>query len=180
MFDAAGFEKVQIAASNDLDEHIIARLKAAGARIDVWGVGTRLITAYDQPALGGVYKLTAIRPRGGAWEHKIKLSEEAVKVSNPGMLQVRRLAGRDVIWDEMQWSGELQPAGEDLLVPLYRSGKRVYDPPPLDSVRRRREEQLASFDAGVRRFENPDRYPVELEPRLAELKARLVARARAA
>jgi len=180
MLDEAGLEKVTIAASNELDEHIIADLKQKGARIDVWGVGTRLITAYDQPALGGVYKLTAIKPRGGAWEHKIKLSEQALKISNPGILQVRRFDAYDLIWDELQWSGGLQPAGsgDDLLVPIYRAGKRVYDPPPLAEVRRRREEQLARFDAGIKRFDHPDLYPVELEPRLADLKARLVASAR--
>ena len=70
--------------------------------------------------------------------------------------------------------------GEDLLVPIYRAGKSVYDPPPLAEVRGRREEQLARLDAGIKRFENPERYPVELEARLADLKARLVATAREA
>ena len=94
MLDDAGFPKVRITASNELDEHVIAGLKEQGARIDVWGVGTRLITAYDQPALGGVYKLTAIRPQGGAWRHKIKLSEQEAKISTPGVLQVRRFENR--------------------------------------------------------------------------------------
>jgi len=190
MLDDSGFPRVLITASNELDEHLIASLKDQGARIDVWGVGTRLITAYDQPALGGVYKLTAIRPKGGAWQHKIKLSEQDVKISTPGVLQVRRLEGRDMIWDELlEWSGGLQPADgdlkaaapqtfEDLLVPIYRAGKRVYDPPPLDAVRRRREEKFARFDAGIKRFENPDHYPVELEPALFDLKTRLIAEAR--
>jgi nicotinate phosphoribosyltransferase len=159
MFDEAGFPNVAIAASNELDEYAIAELKAKGARITVWGVGTRLITAYDQPALGGVYKLTALRPRGGAWEHKIKLSEDVVKISNPGILQVRRYDDRDVIWDELTAAPS---GGDDLLVPIYRAGKRVYDPPPLDEVRRRREEQ---------RLEGR---PVELEPKLADLKERLI------
>lgn len=177
MLDDAGFPKVLITASNELDEHLIASLKDQGARIDVWGVGTRLITAYDQPALGGVYKLTAIRPQGGVWQHKIKLSEEDVKISTPGVLQVRRFESGDVIWDELTGANTFT-SGTDLLVPIYRAGKRVYDPPPLDAVRRRREEQLARFDAGIKRFENPDRYPVDLEPGLFELKARLVAEAR--
>ncbi|MEK6371940.1 MAG: nicotinate phosphoribosyltransferase [Acidobacteriota bacterium] len=189
MFDVAGFPKVLITASNELDEHLITSLKDQGARIDVWGVGTRMITAYDQPALGGVYKLTAIRPQGGAWQHKIKLSEEDVKISTPGVLQVRRFESGDVIWDELTGVGAAAPGrpapeagaatqGEDLLVPIYRAGKRVYDPPPLDAVRRRREEQLARFDAGIKRFENPDRYPVDLEQGLFDLKARLIAEAR--
>ena len=178
MFDDAGFPKVLIAASNELDEHLIASLKDQGARIDVWGVGTRLITAYDQPALGGVYKLTAIRPKGGAWQHKIKLSEQEVKISTPGVLQVRRFEDRDIIWDELSPAPEAGAATQDLLVPIYRAGKRVYDPPPLEDVRRRCKEQLARFDAGIKRFENPDPYPVDLEPRLFDLKTRLIAEAR--
>jgi nicotinate phosphoribosyltransferase len=178
MLDDAGFPKVLITASNDLDEHLIAGLKERGARVDVWGVGTRLITAYDQPALGGVYKLTAIRPQGGAWQHRIKLSEQDVKISTPGILQVRRFEDREVIWDEL--TGSPKTNGEDLLVPIYRGGKRVYDPPPLDAVRRRREEQFTRFSDGIKRFENPHLHPVELEPGLFDLKARLIAKAREA
>jgi nicotinate phosphoribosyltransferase len=176
MLDEAGFPKVTITASNELDEHIITSLKDQGARIDVWGVGTRLITAYDQPALGGVYKLTAIKPKGGAWQHKIKLSEQAVKISTPGMLQVRRFDGGDMIWDELTGT----PAGEgtDLLLPIYRRGKRVYDPPSIEEIRRRREEQLAHFGEEIKRLGRPDCYPVGLEPKLLDLRARLVDEAR--
>src|ERR1044072_3563157 len=131
MRDAAGFPKAVIAASNELDEYSITRLKQQGAKINVWGVGTRLITAYDQPALGGVYKLSAIRSNGGAWEHKVKLSEQTVKISNPGVLNVRRFVDRDIIWDES--SGEPATA-DDLLIPIYRKGLRVYDPPPLTAI----------------------------------------------
>src|SRR5438876_3246769 len=134
--DDAGFTKVTITASNELDEHLIASLKDQGARIDVWGVGTRLITAYDQPALGGVYKLTALRPKGGAWQHKIKLSEQVVKISTPGVLQVRRFEAGDMIWDELTGAltrtivdpvdmtrrKTLSGDGADLLVPIYRGG----------------------------------------------------------
>ena len=197
MLDDAGFPKVSIAASNELDEHLIASLKDQRARIDVWGVGTRLITAYDQPALGGVYKLTAIRPKGGAWEHKIKLSEQAIKISTPGVLQVRRFAvdgqmGGDMIWDELTGDATrtivdpadmtrrktFSDAGADLLVPIYRGGKRVYDPPPLDEIRARREAQLGRFHAGIKRFENPHSYPVGLEQTLFDLKTRLILEAR--
>jgi nicotinate phosphoribosyltransferase len=90
MLDEAGFPEAKIVASNDLDEHIISSLREQGARIDIWGVGTKLVTAFDQPALGGVFKLGAVRDPGGQWEYKIKLSEQAVKVSNPGVLQVHR------------------------------------------------------------------------------------------
>src|SRR5207253_3112370 len=90
ILDAGGFPDAVIVGSNDLDETIIASLKEQGATINVWGVGTKLVTAYDQPALGGVYKLSAIRDGDGKWRHKVKLSEQAVKVTNPGILQVRR------------------------------------------------------------------------------------------
>ncbi len=89
ILDEAGFEDAAIVASNDLDEYLIRSLKEQGAKISVWGVGTRLATAYDQPALGGVYKLSAVL-ENGKWQPRLKLSEQTVKISNPGILQVRR------------------------------------------------------------------------------------------
>jgi nicotinate phosphoribosyltransferase len=105
LLDEAGFPKAVIVASNDLDEHLIQSLKGEGAAIGVWGVGTKLCTAYDQPALGGVYKLAAVRHPGRPWSYRVKLSEQAVKVSNPGIQQVRRMKRgaefiADVIYDE--------------------------------------------------------------------------------
>ena len=97
ILDEAGFPEAAILASNELDERIIASLKQQGARIDRWGVGTRLVTGHEQPALGGIYKLAAVREDGGAWDYKLKLSEQAIKVSYPGILQVRRVSyGRPV------------------------------------------------------------------------------------
>ena len=83
ILDEVGFPKAVIVASNALDEHIISSLKDQGAKINVWGVGTKLVTAYDQPALGGVYKLGAIRGQDGRWNYKVKLSEQTAKVSTP-------------------------------------------------------------------------------------------------
>src|SRR5262249_15492686 len=91
MLDAAGFPNAKIVASNDLDEHLIENIRLQGARIDTWGVGTKLVTAFDQPALGAVYKLGAYRDGHGDWHAAIKLSEQPLKISNPGVLQVRRL-----------------------------------------------------------------------------------------
>ena len=169
LLDAAGFPKAAIAASNELDEYTITKLKEQGAAINVWGVGTRLITAYDQPALGGVYKLSAIRSSSGAaWEPKVKLSEQAIKISNPGVLNVRRFADHDMIWDECSGEGVTT---DDLLVPIYRKGSRVYDSPPLTAIAARAADQLKTFGA--------KRHPVTLAPSLEALKARLVAEARA-
>jgi len=196
--DAAGFEKTEIVASNDLDEHIIASLEQQGARIDSWGVGTRLATGGSQAALGGVYKLSAVRRNGGEWEHKGKLSEQAVKVSNPGVQQVRRYTSgdeflADVIYDEELGVGDLMidpfdptrrkhlPAGPDsheLLEPIFRAGQRVGEPSSLHASRERALGQLARLHPGVKRFVNPHRYPVGLESRLHALKQRLMLEAR--
>jgi nicotinate phosphoribosyltransferase len=106
MLDEAGLASAAIVASNDLDEFEITKLKLQGATINVWGVGTRLATAFDQPALGGVYKLAAIQDASGAWRPRIKLSEQPVKVSDPGCLQIARFesSGKfvaDVIYNEV-------------------------------------------------------------------------------
>jgi len=193
MLDAAGFNDATIAASNDLDEHLITSLRSQGARINLWGVGTRLITAYDQPALGGVYKLSAARRDGGAWEHRLKLSEQLVKVSTPGVLQVRRFDGGDMIWDELTGARtstivdpldatrrkSLAGEGRDLLVPVFRAGRRVYDAPSLDDIRAHREREFSSLHDSSKRLANPHRYPVGLEQSLHDLKTRLVMEARA-
>jgi len=91
LLDEAGFRQTKIVASNDLDEHVIEDIRSQGAKIDVWGVGTKLVTAYDQAALGGVYKLASIKNENGQWEDRIKLSNHAFKTSNPGILQTKRL-----------------------------------------------------------------------------------------
>jgi nicotinate phosphoribosyltransferase len=201
ILDAAGFQETEILASSELDEHLIESLKLQGAKIVVWGVGTRLVTGSDDPALGGVYKLTAVRGPGEAWKYKVKLSEQAVKVTTPGIQQVRRFVGRDgghvadMIFDlelgtpaapTLVDPGDLtrrkeiaaNTAFEDLLVPVFRQGKRVYDPPPLEAVRRRVAEQLERFHPAIKRFVNPHQYPVGLEQGLFDLKTRLILEAR--
>ena len=197
MLDEAGFPKAVIAASNDLDEYVIRSLGDQGARINVWGVGTRLITAYDQPALGGVYKLAALREGGGKWQHRIKISEQTVKISTPGMLQVRRFddgreAVGDMIVDELIADPTLTMvdpaditrrktftcASHDLLVPVFRGGKRVMELPSLDAIREHRASDLARFHRGIKRFENPHRYPVGLEKNLYDLKTEMILKTR--
>ena len=200
MLDDAGFEKARVLASNELDEHLVASLKEQGAAISAWGVGTRLVTGHPDAALGGVYKLTAVRRPGEAWRPKIKLSEQPIKTSIPGVLQVSRFRGdaeavADVIYDVgMPPKGPVTmvdpldstrrrtiPAGtpsQDLLVPIFRAGRRVYDPPPLPEVRRRVADELSRFHAGVKRFVNPHRHPVGLERGLHDLRTRLIVEAR--
>ncbi len=202
ILDAAGFHDTAILATNDLDEHLITSLKAQGAKITVWGVGTRLVTAYDQPALGGVYKLGAIRRASDApWDRRLKLSEQTAKISTPGILGVRRfrsadgLFAADMIYDEEMAATDartiIDPADplrrktlpadapvEELLVPIFRAGKRVYDCPPLAESRRRTVTQLAALHPGTKRLLNPHTYPVGLEPGLHELRDRLILQAR--
>ena len=196
ILDQAGFNSTQIIASNDLDEHVIASLKEQGALIDLWGVGTKLVTAFDQPALGGVYKLGAIRSPNGPWHRKVKLSEQAVKVSNPGSLQVRRFEHQkqyvaDMIFDELNGS----PAGRtivniadltvhkkipdsakyhDLLVPIFRRGNLVYERPSIHQLRDLAQSELGRFYTGVKRLLNPHIYPVGLELGLYQIKSRLI------
>jgi nicotinate phosphoribosyltransferase len=157
------------------------------------------VGADDQPALGGVYKLAAVRAADGTWHYRIKLSEQTVKISNPGLLQVRRFTrnGRfsaDLVYDidtgvddasvmydiadptrPMVVEGD---GGEDLLVPVFRAGNAVYTPPPLDAVRAYARTQLDHLDARTKRFLNPQEYPVGLERSLHQRKLRLIADAR--
>ncbi|HSD67654.1 MAG TPA: nicotinate phosphoribosyltransferase [Vicinamibacteria bacterium] len=200
ILDAAGLEETRIMASNDLDEHLIASLKEQGARIDSWGVGTRLVTGGDEAALGGVYKLGAVRQAGGPWQHRVKVSEQAAKTSNPGVQQVRRFSGpngflADVIFDEDTGLPDapvvvdpLDPTrrkripegipSEDLLVPVVRGGRPVYEPPSIEATRARAQAGMARLHPGIRRFANPHQYPVGLSLELHELKTRLVLAAR--
>jgi nicotinate phosphoribosyltransferase len=157
MLDDAGFPKAVIAASNDLDEHAIAELKQRGAKIALWGVGTRLVTAWDQPALGGVYKLAAVRDPRGEWQRKMKRS--AGKKSIPGILNVRRTADGDVIYDELRTPS----AGDDLLVPIMRGGRVVYERPSLNEIAAHRAREFARFPEAMKRLENPERWPVAIE-----------------
>ncbi|MBV8761141.1 MAG: nicotinate phosphoribosyltransferase [Deltaproteobacteria bacterium] len=197
LLDEAGFPNAKIVASNDLDEYLIGSLLEQGARIDSYGVGTRLVTAFDQPALGGVYKLGAYR-EGTAWRDAIKLSEQPMKISNPGVLGVRRLwrGGEmvgDVIYDvERGFAGPAihdieQPLGtpyapphdraEDLLVRVMDRGTRR-PLPDLAAARARAQQELAALSPRTRRFLNPQPYPVGLDDRVHARKLQLVAEAR--
>ncbi|HEX9998069.1 MAG TPA: nicotinate phosphoribosyltransferase [Abditibacterium sp.] len=139
ILDEGGFPDAKIYASNDLDEHLIASLKEQGAQIAVWGVGTRLVTGHDQPALGGVYKLTAIQDENGDWQPRVKLSEQSVKISTPGVTGVRRYFGRE--------GGKCQNVADAIYEVENNLGrgaaaKNVVIVDPLDPLHRRRVSSI--------------------------------------
>ncbi len=150
MLDEAGFFDAAIVASNDLDEHKIKALRDQGAKISAWGVGTRLVTGHDQGALGGVYKLSAIRKPGEAWKPKIKLSEDPAKNSLPGCLQVMRteedgLWKEDLIFDEWEEDIEPQDGQQCLLQEIIDQGKLVFLKRNIHQVRQFAAGQMALF-----------------------------------
>ncbi|WP_138477561.1 nicotinate phosphoribosyltransferase [Dyadobacter bucti] len=201
ILDEAGFEKTSIVASNDLDEYIMDSLKIQGAKINIWGIGTKLVTAFDQPALGGVFKLAAIRNEDGEWDYKLKLSEQAIKVSTPGVQQVRRFKDATGYISDMIFNIETPLIGkstmidpydftrnrsfpeathfEDLLVPVFAKGQLVYTLPSIHETKERVQQQLSHFHKGIKRFVNPHTYPVGLEKELFDMKTELIVKLRA-
>lgn len=196
LLDQAGFSDAVIMASNELDETIISELKRQGAQIVVWGVGTNLVTAKDQPALDGVYKLSAIRDPGEKWKYKLKLSEQMIKVSNPGILQVKRFYSQkenvaDIIYDihnppegDCLSVDPLDPThvqvikkgvpSKDLLEPIFRNGECVYQSLSLEKIRQNTQKELNGFPVGIKRFLNPHVYAVGMEKQLYDLKIDLI------
>lgn len=202
ILEEAGFGDKSIVGSSDLDEHVIHSIKVQDAPISSWGVGTRLATAYDDPALGGVYKLTAVRNKNGRWDYKVKLSEQLIKVTTPGVLQVRRYRRNndfkaDAIYDVQLGVEEPCtivdplnptrlmhiPAGtphEDLLVPIFEGGRLIYDVPNSHEARHRCLEQIGRLHPAIRRLLNPHEYPAGIEMRLHDLRTDLIRAAREA
>jgi nicotinate phosphoribosyltransferase len=198
LLNEAGFENVRIVASNDLEENLITSLKLQGAKIDTWGIGTQLVTAYDQPALGGVYKMAALRkPDDSGWDFTIKLSEQLAKTSIPGILQVRRyesekgqpradmlyntaepLPERLTIIDPSDYTRRraVRPdaAYRELLEPIFRRGQLVHQLPTLQESRARAHREVLSLDPSIRRFLNPHTYPVGLEETLNTFRTNLI------
>ena len=197
MLDDAGFPNIKICASGDLDETIINSLHMQGARIDSWGVGTKLITSDDQPALGGVYKMSA-EIVGGEVIPKIKISENAFKITNPGIKTVYRLydkdhmavadliALRDEVFDPTKPLTIFHPVQtykrmtltdytmRELLVPIFKDGKQVYTSPDMAEIRRYAKSEMDSLWEEDKRLLNPNIYKVDLSDGLYELKNRLI------
>lgn len=198
MLDEAGFPEAKVVASNDLDEHIITSLKIQEASISVWGVGTKLVTAYDQPALGAVYKLAAIKNEAGTWEPKVKVSQQSIKINIPGEHQVSRFVrnGRAVadmiflqenvdnrssviIIDPIDSTKRKRLNLEDLeefklLKPIFEAGQQVYVCPSIEAIKQNTKENLQCFDKTHKRLTNPHVYPVGLEENLYQLRTDLV------
>jgi nicotinate phosphoribosyltransferase len=195
--DEAGFPEAIIVASSDLDERLIQDLNMQGAAIDVWGVGTNLITSSDCPALGGVYKLAA-QEEEGKLIPRIKVSENPAKITNPGMKKVVRFYNQDTgraMLDLIQFEEEKIPASEfvafdpiypwkkktvkrfvakELLVPIYAQGKNVYNLPSLEDIREYFVKERQTFSKEIQRITNPHGYHVDLSESLWELKQKLV------
>ena len=203
MLDEAGLADCGIVLSNDLDEHTIQSIRDEGAQVMSWGVGTKLACAYDQPTLGGVYKLSATRAAGTAqWHDCLKISESAAKLTVPGVLDVRRyyhadgrIAGDmvfdvnagvregEVIVDPCDDLRQKRLAGkrfETLLHPLAREGRVVLGASGRDALaaRERARAGLGALDESQKRMLNPHSYPVGLERGLSEHRRDLVVRLR--
>lgn len=188
LLDGAGFDQTAIIGSDGLDVATIRQLKAAGACIDIWGVGTQLVTAAEQSSLGAVYKLAALQDANGNWQPKIKLSDTPAKISTPGLLQVRRYAQSDghpfgdMIWNHQDgppeaafnsFDGRAVIASDrsykDLLQPVLIQGVRQRALPDLEAIRAYAQEQEALFKTVDFRW-----YPVGLENKLRTLKQQLL------
>ncbi len=195
MLDEAGFTDTLITASNDLDEATILNLKAQGAKIDMWGVGTKLITAYDQPALGAVYKMVSIEDENGDMVDTIKISANPEKVTTPGMKNVYRIINKETNKSEGDYiTLEYEnPASEEILtmfhpvhtfiskevtnfdaVPLHENifvdGQLVYKTPALTVIQQFAKDNLDLLWDEYKRFLNPEKYPVDLSPKCWENK----------
>ena len=202
MLDDAGFPDAVISASNDLDEYLIDSLKIQGAAITSWGVGTNLITSKDCPSFGGVYKLAAIKDRHtGKFIPKIKLSENTEKVTNPGNKTIQRIYDKEtgkiiadliclvdeefdeknslLLFDPIEtWKKTHLAPGtytmRELLVPIFKNGKCVYESPKVMDIQKYCKEELATLWEESLRLEYPHRTHVDLSMPLWKMKNELL------
>lgn len=194
MLDEAGYPDCKIVASNSLDEYIISDLLRQGAKIDLFGVGERLITAKSEPVFGGVYKLVATEDNG-AIKPKIKISENVVKITNPHYKKLYRLydnrtgkaiADQLCVYDEkiddtkpltifdpdFTWKKKTVEnfTVRELQVPVFLGGKQVYELPDIEEIRDYCKEQMNTLWDEIKRFENPHKYYVDLSEKLWKIK----------
>jgi nicotinate phosphoribosyltransferase len=199
MLDKAKLPDAAIVASSDLDEWLVESLKRQGAKIDIWGVGTRLLTSFSCPALGGVYKLTALDEDGEQMVPKIKRSDNPEKITNPGIKKVVRMYDQkghmrgDVLFlDEEEIPRKRSfrahhpifphvhktyPKNfdiQDLMESIIQNGKLVYACPQVHEIRKYSRQNLEKLDPAVKRFHNPHTYHVSLSSQLFRIKQRLL------
>lgn len=195
MLDEAGWTGCKIIVSNSLDEYIIRELIRQGAEVDGFGVGERLITAKSHPVFGAVYKLCAVEDEDGTVRPKIKISENVGKITTPHFKRLYRLRGRDTgkaeadlicVYDEViddtkpleifdplhVWKRKLMEnfTAEELLVPIFKDGKQVYQLPTLEEIRAHHKREIEGMWEEVRRFTNPHNYYVDLSEKLWDIK----------
>ena len=198
MLDEAGLQDCKIVISNSLDEFIIRDVISQGAHIDSFGVGERLVTAKSEPVFGGVYKLSALE-KDGKLIPKIKVSENVEKITNPGFKTVYRLFDRDThraLADVITLDGEVIPEvdgyeifdpdaiwkrkkmtnfyAKNLRVQIFKGGKKVYDCPDLNDIKKYCAEQLDLMWDEMKRFENPQTYYVDLSQKLWDIKSEMI------
>lgn len=197
MLDEAGFPDAKIVVSNDLDEYLIRELQVQGAKIDSYGVGTRLITAFDQPAIGCVYKLAAEKV-DGSWSPRLKRSENPEKITNPGVKKVLRFfdkRNQKAVVDLIMLVDEEAPQQpfevfdpvhiwkrkiidhahcEELLVPIFHQGELIYSLPTLNQIVANLQKNLAAFSDEHVRLTNPHTYHVDLSQNLWNTKMHLL------
>ncbi|REB05639.1 nicotinate phosphoribosyltransferase [Sporosarcina sp. BI001-red] len=197
MLDEAGFEDAKIVVSNDLDEYTILNLKAQGAQVDVWGIGTKLITAYDQPALGAVYKLVAIEGENGEMVDTIKISSNAEKVTTPGRKKLYRIIDKEngkaegdyiTMYDEDPNAEHrikmFHPVhtfiskfvtnfeARDLHEKVIDNGQVIYDLPTATEIQQYAKDNLNLLWDEYKRSLNPEEYPVDLSQKCWDNKMR--------
>ena len=195
MLDEAGWTECQISVSNSLDEHIIQAVLRQGAKIDLFGVGERLITARSEPVFGGVYKLVAVEQADGSVTPKIKISENVGKITTPHYKKLYRFIGNDTgkaiadylcvhdetvddsqdieIFDpDATWKRRTvyNYTAKELQVPIFQNGKLVYTCPSLEEIRTYCLEQVETLWDEVKRFDNPQTYYVDLSQKLWDIK----------
>lgn len=199
MLDEAGWTDCKIVASNSLDEYIIRDIISQGAKIDLFGVGERLITSKSEPVFGGVYKLCAVEDKNGNIVPKIKISENTIKITNPHFKKVYRLfdnetkkAAADLmcVYDEVidtsspieifdpeaTWKTKIlnNVTPKELLIPIFKDGKCCYKSPDVNAIRDYCKEQIDLLWDEVKRFENPHNYYVDLSRKLWDIKHELL------
>lgn len=197
--DEAGFPDAKIVVSNNIDAQTMLNLKMQGAKIDVWGIGTKLITGYDEPALGIVYKLVSVEDDNGQMQDTMKLTSNAAKITTPGKKQIWRILSNKTKKSEGDYIGFVDEKPDEqkelfmfhpqytyinktvedftarpLLIDIFVKGKQVYDLPNLQDIRSYASDSLHEHWEEYTRALNPEPYPVDLSQKLYDTKVNMI------